>query len=329
MSEFLPNFTFKPFTGVIEQADDDDTDPLKLGRVRVRVHGYHNSDTDHVPTDSLPWAHVTYNDSKRMSVPTNGEWVIGFFLDGEEAQKPIIIGTLPGINDVEPSTSKWARNDDGDTDVSSATQYEKKKEGAQYKGTDIEEPYNEYEAVYPHNKVIETTSGHLIEIDDTPDKERIHIYHKSGSFSEFHASGDKVDKTEGDKYTITLGNDYLAVTGDGKIEGDSSSKSFKITKFGTGSELSIDDNLLFENPAGGALKVSNIGLLSYKNNATNLKSLIDDIATLLQKLTTNLLVLDVVTPVGPGIAGPGIITNMTTRLIEVLELQVKIATLLE
>ena len=80
MSEFLPNFTFKPFTGVIEQADDDDTDPLKLGRVRVRVHGYHNSDTDHVPTDSLPWAHVTYNDSKRMSVPTNGEWVIGLSL---------------------------------------------------------------------------------------------------------------------------------------------------------------------------------------------------------------------------------------------------------
>ena len=111
MPEFLPNFTFKPFTGTIEQADDNDTDPLKLGRVRVRVHGFHSPDKAEVPTDALPWAHVTYNDSKRMSVPTDGEWVIGFFLDGESAQKPIIIGTLPGINDVEPSTSKWARND--------------------------------------------------------------------------------------------------------------------------------------------------------------------------------------------------------------------------
>ncbi|MDP7366705.1 MAG: hypothetical protein QGH83_05545, partial [Candidatus Pacebacteria bacterium] len=61
----------------------------------------------------------------------------------------------------------------------------------------------------------------------------------------------------------------------------------------------------------------------------NLKSLIDAIATLLQQLVTNLLVLDVVTPVGPGIAGPGIITNMTMRLLEVIELQLNIATLLE
>ena len=268
MPEFLPNFTFTPFTGTIEQVDDDDTDPLKLGRVRVRVHGYHSADEGEVPTDALPWAHVTYNDSKRMSVPTNGEWVIGFFLDGEEAQKPIIIGTLPGINDVEPSTSKWARNDDGDTDVSSATQYEKKKEGAQYKGTDIEEPYNEYEAVYPHNKVIETTSGHLIEIDDTPDKERIHIYHKSGSFTEFHQDGTRVDKTEKDKYTITLGKEYIAVTGDYKIEG------------GGGSEFKIN---------------SSTGKLSFKNtlDATGVKGLLNDIITELNTLAGAVAKVDV------------------------------------
>ena len=59
---FLPNFTFKPFTGVIEEVDD----PLSLGRVRVRAHGYHSQDTTEVPTDTLPWAHVTYNDSNRM-----------------------------------------------------------------------------------------------------------------------------------------------------------------------------------------------------------------------------------------------------------------------
>ena len=222
MPEFLPNFTFTPFTATIEET----TDPLKLGRVRVRVHGYHNPDKAQIPTDELPWAHVTYNDSNRMSVPTNGEWVIGFFLDGESAQKPIIIGTLPGINDVEPSTSKWTRNDSGDTGVSNASQYTKKT--TQHKGTDITEPANGYGAKYPHNKVIETSSGHLIEIDDTPDKERIHIYHKSGSFSEFHQDGTKVDKTEKDKYTITLGKEYIAVTGDYKIEGGGGSE-FKIS----------------------------------------------------------------------------------------------------
>ena len=69
MPEFLPNFTFAPFTATIEET----TDPLKLGRVRVRVHGIHNPDETEVPTNALPWAHVTYNDSNRMSVPTNGE----------------------------------------------------------------------------------------------------------------------------------------------------------------------------------------------------------------------------------------------------------------
>ena len=287
VAEFLPNFTFKPFTGVIE----DVTDPLGLGRVRVRAHGYHSTDTSEVPTDSLPWAHVTYNDSKRMSVPTNGEWVIGFFLDGDEAQKPIIIGTLPGIDDVEPATSKWARNDGGSsTGVSSASQYTKKT--TQHTGTDITEPSNDYDAVYPHNKVIETSSGHLIEIDDTDGKERIHIYHKSGSFTEFHQDGTKVDKTEKDKYTITLGKEYIAVTGDYKIEG------------GGGSEFKIN---------------SSTGKLSYKNtlDATGVKGLLNDIITELDNLAQAVTKVDpsvttvvntaVVASIGiaPAVAGTG------------------------
>ena len=300
MPEFLPNFTFTPFTATIEET----TDPLKLGRVRVRVHGYHSPDKAEVPTDALPWAHVTYNDSKRMSVPTDGEWVIGFFLDGESAQKPIIIGTLPGINDVEPSTSKWARNDSGDTGVSNASQYTKKT--TQHKGTDITEPANGYGAKYPHNKVIETSSGHLIEIDDTPDKERIHIYHKSGSFSEFHQDGTKVDKTEKDKYTITLGKEYIAVTGDYKIEG------------GGGSEFKINGT---------------DGKLSFKNtlDTTGLKGVVDDIVTILNSVITNLQSLDVV-GVGVGVPNPGavgVVAAMTARLAEVVTLQSKITTLLE
>ena len=304
MAEFLPNFSFKPFTGIIEQVDDNDVDPLKLGRVRVRAHGYHSQDIAEVPTDTLPWAHVTYNDSKRMSVPTNGEWVIGFFLDGDEAQKPIIIGTIPGIDGVEPSTSKWTRNDDGaDTGVKNASQYTKKT--TQHKGTDITEPENGYGTVYPHNKVVETSSGHLIEIDDTPDKERIHIYHKSGSFSEFHQDGTRVDKTEKDKYTITLGNEYIAVTGgDYKIEG------------GGGSEFKINGTT---------------GFLSFKNSndASGLKGIVDDIVTLLNTLIGNLQSMDTVGPPPAHVAGPGLLANMLLRVADVTALQAKISTLLE
>ena len=37
---------------------------------------------------------------------------------------------------------------------------------------------------YPHNHVTETESGHVIEVDDTKGKERIHVFHKSGTFIE-------------------------------------------------------------------------------------------------------------------------------------------------
>ena len=69
-------------------------------RCRVRIIGYHDC-ADDIPDHDLPLAHVV--------MPTNvsstgqngatfnykgGEMVIGFFLDGEDAQQPIVIGTL-------------------------------------------------------------------------------------------------------------------------------------------------------------------------------------------------------------------------------------------
>ena len=58
----------------------------------------------------------------------------------------------------------------------------------------IDEPLqkNIWKPVYPNNKVTQTPSGHVIEIDDTPDAERIHIYHKSGTFIEMQPNGDVV-----------------------------------------------------------------------------------------------------------------------------------------
>lgn len=43
-----------PFYGVVEDNDD----PLKQGRVRVRAFGFHNEDRTELPTLSLPWATV-------------------------------------------------------------------------------------------------------------------------------------------------------------------------------------------------------------------------------------------------------------------------------
>jgi hypothetical protein len=88
------------WTGVVEDRDD----PEKLGRCRVRVFGWHTEDITIMPTNTLPWAlpvqPITSAATSGVgSAPVGivtGSWVVGFFLDGDEAQKPVIMGTLAG-----------------------------------------------------------------------------------------------------------------------------------------------------------------------------------------------------------------------------------------
>lgn len=86
------------WTGVIEDYDD----PLENGRLRVRIFGYHNADKIILPTNCLPWAMVglPVNASRPSNAPSLGDWVVGFFLDGESAQFPVVTHVLPGINTV-------------------------------------------------------------------------------------------------------------------------------------------------------------------------------------------------------------------------------------
>jgi len=109
MSEFMGKNGFQWFVGVVE----DRTDPKTLGRLRVRCLGYHTEGIDKLPTKDLPWAHVM-NPITSATVSglgqsplgaVEGTWVIGFFQDGEDAQQPIIIGTLPGVPSELPDTS--------------------------------------------------------------------------------------------------------------------------------------------------------------------------------------------------------------------------------
>ena len=61
-------------------------------------------------------------------------------------------------------------------------------------------------AMYPTNHVFETESGHYVEFDDTEGNERIHLYHKMGTFIEIDSSGNVVIKTVGNVTNITAGN---------------------------------------------------------------------------------------------------------------------------
>ncbi len=78
--------------------------------------------------------------------------------------------------------------------------------------TTFREPSSPYNARYPYNHVTQTESGHVFEMDDTPDSERIHLYHRSGSFIEFHPSGNVVNKTTNKLYNIIHDNLYQHVS---------------------------------------------------------------------------------------------------------------------
>jgi len=78
-------------------------------RYRVRIMGHHTAcPGDGLPDEVLPWAHVMYpptagsgnRDSSQSANLAQGDFVFGFFLDGEDAQQPIIMGCL-GNNDYQ------------------------------------------------------------------------------------------------------------------------------------------------------------------------------------------------------------------------------------
>lgn len=98
--EFFTKTGLVWWMGVVE----DRFDPLKLGRCKVRIFGYHTEDTSILKTEDLPWAVVmqpitSAAISGKGSSPVGileGTWVVGWFLDGEEKQQPLIVGTFAG-----------------------------------------------------------------------------------------------------------------------------------------------------------------------------------------------------------------------------------------
>ena len=76
-----------------------------------------------------------------------------------------------------------------------------------------DEPGSAFGSVYPYNQVIETEAGHVIEIDSTPNAERIHVYHKKGSYIEIDVNGSMVRKTVGENYEIMDRNNFVYVKG--------------------------------------------------------------------------------------------------------------------
>jgi hypothetical protein len=187
---------FRWFIGVVEDRED----PEKAGRVRVRVYGVHEQDKVLVPTEALPWAPVlmpgTSASLNGIGISATGllvgSTVVGFFLDGNETTMPVVFGVLPGVTDMPGLAA-------GKSIIN------KERLGL--------EPESAYRAQYPYNKVVTTESGHVFEIDDTPNFERIHTFHRSGTYQEIDVDGTRVNKIVGEDFEIVQKNKTLYVQG--------------------------------------------------------------------------------------------------------------------
>jgi hypothetical protein len=314
MNLMYGNKNFIWWVGVVE----DRNDPEKLGRCKVRIFGYHTENLSILPTEDLPWAvplqPITSAANSGIGStplgPIEGTWVTGWFLDGEEKQQPIMMGTVGGkpkdttieetaiqqqiqnnaaagkvqltnnnnvvhdeqlnplytSNTITNSTSNYdldttnpgnpfnPTNDPtkslnatsiglpegfkdpnkiypkasyiGLPDTNKLATQDKshtifnKKSNTLVTGIKIanesttwNEPDYAYAARYPYNQVIETEAGHIIELDNTPNAERLHIYHKKGTYIEVDVNGSMVKKVTGDDFEIIDNNGHLNVKG--------------------------------------------------------------------------------------------------------------------
>ena len=376
-SNFLGKDQFIWWKGVVE----DRKDPIMLGRVKVRIFGWHSEDPQQIPTEDLPWASVsTPADAGRNPVGLKeGDWVWGFFMDGPEAQTPVVVGLIPGIDEkpkapelgfgdptkpedvtpdsfprppdisaqatesedsetsssegsqqtgrffntdkvpgstigfgelskyydplkckfdingdgsydlkdaaimlmaslnlynqkvftglsqinsltggwinklidkygnikltpdsappapttspypladrlMEPTTSRLARNEKIEDTIVGLKKgmassimtagYEDAGVGNQSTSAPMQfdEPETPYDAKYPFNHVYESESGHFIEIDDTPGAERLHWYHRSGTFREIHPDGTQVTKVKKADYNFVMEDYFCGAT---------------------------------------------------------------------------------------------------------------------
>lgn len=217
---------FKSFIGIVEDLDD----PLRLGRVRTRIFAEHD---ENIQTSDLPWSIIMMpaTSASLDSVGTApvglrvGSYVWGFYLDGEEKQFPAILAT-------------WHKIPQGDSNKHDVSSLARGKNNITKSQTGPE-PGSAYAAQYPHNQVIQTASGHVIELDDTPGQERIHVYHTAGTYTEINKDGRMVMKVANDSFHVVAGNNTIYVAGKANVHIEGSENVY----IGGNNDVTIHGNM--------------------------------------------------------------------------------------
>jgi hypothetical protein len=296
---FLGENGFVWFMGVVESRQD----PLKLGRVRVRIFGVHSDNKEILSTDSLPWASVMlpvissgisgFGWSKSFLV--EGSVVMGYYRDGGFKQEPIILGSLPGkpfeygnpnkgFNDpnrrsadeesADYNVSFYPRHI-GESDVSRLAVSEQphfsrpidlaaRLTNITAITTTWNQPAISGLSTYPYNNTYETESGHFLEFDDTTGNERIRLRHRLGSSIEMKENGDIIAITRNNSYTITNNNNYVYITGDSIITVNGNVE----LKGNNNISVSATNNISLN--AGGSISIAAGGPVTVNGSTINL-----------------------------------------------------------
>lgn len=221
------------YKGVIE----DNKDPLKAGRVRVRIFELHTADKKALPTKNLPWASVDapnlmgglIQGMGMSSVLRQGLWVRVFFeteYGVELYDKPVVASVITGIFTTPGDTSLGFCDPDGIypikdriniPDMSTSA----RSSGVTNKNNNVsadsgEEPQKP--STYGSGLILETPGGNLFEMDDTSGNNRVQMLHNTGTYIEMNNAGSIIEKIVNEKLEMILSNYNLFIDGNQNIK---------------------------------------------------------------------------------------------------------------
>lgn len=196
MSTGTDKKVFGKYAGVVFANDD----PKKLGRIRATVPelGFTESPTD--------WAFPCVPPG-HLSVPPLGSNVWLEFEAGN-IDRPIWVGVFYSEPAGQSEVPGAARGVTDDTLGKGTDQL------VTGDGLTGNEPPDPHASRYPTARIIQTPSGHTIEIDDTPGQERLAIFHRIGSYLEAKRDGSITEKSIGRWHQIVGGNKIEHVVGE-------------------------------------------------------------------------------------------------------------------
>jgi GH24 family phage-related lysozyme (muramidase)/uncharacterized protein YcbK (DUF882 family) len=113
----------------------------------------------------------------------------------------------------EPDTHRLARHEKVDQTIVFSKEAARAKDIKTGGDEEWTQPKIPYDATYPYNQVRATESGHLEEFDDTEGRERIHRYHRAGTYEEIDKNGTRVNRIVGDDYEIIERNGHVLIRG--------------------------------------------------------------------------------------------------------------------